>query len=205
VDAPSAAQHTDPTIAHAGLTEQDDIRIPNGNSDDIETAGPPTGTVFGNAGNAAAEERWDTKAAGDIGMEESFEMVPRDPQETENRETHAPALAGSTQSWADETSAAAESADLANPGVAPTNGDGFQEVAHHGRGGRGPRGSGGASRGQRGGSRGSGEFKGERRGGPRGGDGFRGRGRGGEGGFRGEGRGRGGPRGGRGAPRGESS
>jgi hypothetical protein len=138
-------------------------------------------------------------------MEESFEMVPRDPLETENREAHAPALAGSTQSWADETSAAAESAELpTSSGVANVNGDGFQEVTANHRGGRGHRGSGGAPRGQRGGPRGGGEFRGERRRG--GGEGFRGgRGRGGEGGFRGEGRGRGGPRGGRGGPRGESS
>jgi hypothetical protein len=137
-------------------------------------------------------------------MEESFEMVPRDPQETENREAHAPALVGSTQSWADETSAAAESVAVTASSGAADSGDGFQEVAHHSRGGRGPRGSGGASRGHRGGPRGGGEFRGERRRG--GGEGYRGgRGRGGEGGFRGEGRGRGGPRGGRGAPRGESS
>ncbi|KAF2428093.1 hypothetical protein EJ08DRAFT_699278 [Tothia fuscella] len=181
---------SDLTITHATLTEQNDTRIPNGTSSPDSPGGPPNATFLGDAGNAAAEEQWDTKGPGEVaGMDESFEMVPRDPQEVENSGGSAPALAGSTQSWADETSAAAE------VGETVQSGDGFQEVSGGNRG-----------RGSRGGSRGSPPHRGGGgRGGARGGRGeFRGgRGRG-EGGFRGEGRGRGrgAPRGG---PRGESS
>jgi hypothetical protein len=108
-------------------------------------------------------------------LSESFEMVPRDPAETETPHIAAPVT--STQSWADDTPE-----PQATSG-AVSGGDGFQEV-NAGRGGRGRGGFQGEARGQ---------YRGRGRGGPRGD--FRGRGRG-----RGEFRG---PRGAfRGPPRG---
>lgn len=146
----------------------------------MDTPSAPAATsIQEGAGNAAAEEQWDSKAPGDVGLEESFEMVQAPTETVTPVET--PAAVTSTPSWADDTPAEV-------PAPAPEN-DGFSEVVHNNRG----RGRGGSE--QRGGYRG--------RGGPRG-DGYRGRGRGdGRGRGRGEGRGRGAPRGG--APRGESS
>lgn len=95
-----------------------------------------------------------------------------------------PAAGAGTPSWADDVEGSVSAAAPA------AENDGFSEVVHGNRGGRG-----------RGGSEQRGGYRG--RGGPRG-DGHRGRGRGdGRGRGRGEGRGRGAPRGG--APRGESS
>ncbi|KAB2579599.1 hypothetical protein BFW01_g4825 [Lasiodiplodia theobromae] len=179
---------TDPTVAHAGLTELDANVAPT-NGEAPETSAVPTASVDDSAANAAGD-RWDTKAPGsEDPLAESFEMVPRDPTEVETAPEPAPAT--STQSWAEETPAAATPA-AAPPAAAPpaaaepapaTNGDGFQEVPSS-RGGRG-----------------RGNFQGERRGGYRGRGGPRGegRGRGGYRGDRGDGyRGRGGYRGGRG-------
>ncbi|KAF2145982.1 uncharacterized protein K452DRAFT_219918 [Aplosporella prunicola CBS 121167] len=163
---------TDPTIANAGMTELDATApAATGGAEETETsAAPPAASVDDAAANAAAAEQWDTKAPGaEDPLTESFEMVPRDPAETEA--VHEPAPAASTQSWAEEPS----TAPAATESTPAPNGDGFQEVPSN-RGGRG-----------------RGGFQGERRGG------YRGRGRGdgrGRGGFRGD-RGRGG-RGGRG-------
>ncbi|KAF2734003.1 hypothetical protein EJ04DRAFT_437892 [Polyplosphaeria fusca] len=166
---------TDPTVVNAGLTEINtgfatlDV---NGTAD--ASGAPPATSVDAGAANAAAEEQWDKQQSGsDDPLAESFEMVPRDPAETESPAAVAPI--SSTQSWADdaaETAAAAASTGT----LAPAN-DGFTDV-HHNRGrGRGP----GGPRGGRGGPRG--EYRGRGGRGGRGG-GFRGdRGRGG--GFRG--------------------
>ena len=173
---------TDPTVANAGLTEIEGAASLNGGATAEEASNaPPTGSVDGGAANAAADDQWDRQATGsDDPLAESFEMVPRDPLETET--PAAPAPNNSTQSWADESH---ESAPSSTP--VPAGNDGFHEV-HHNRG----RGRGGFQGEGRGGFRGG-------RGGPRG-DG-RGRGRG-RGDFRG--RGRGGFRGDRGAQRGDS-
>lgn len=170
---------SDPTITNAGLTELDagatDITK---TAEDEKSAAPAASSTEPEAANAAAEEQWDKQpTAGDDPLSESFEMIPRDPAETETPHVAAPVT--STQSWADDTPEPAATS-------APAN-DGFSEV-HHNRGGRG---RGGHPGGDRGGYRGRG------RGGPRG-DFRGGRGRG-RGEFRGS-------RGGfRGAPRGESS
>ncbi|KAF2491755.1 hypothetical protein BU16DRAFT_530194 [Lophium mytilinum] len=166
---------TDPTIAHAGLTELDTSgTITNGSTEVLDTpSAPAASSIDAGAANAAADEQWDKQAsaASDDPLTESFEMIPRDPAETESPAVAAPN--NSTQSWADDTPDAAP--------AAPGN-DGFHEVQHRGRGRGGFQGEG----------RGGGGYRGR---GGRGGDG-RGRGRGrGEGGFRG-GRGRGGFRGG---------
>ncbi|TID20111.1 Transcription factor CBF NF-Y histone domain-containing [Venturia nashicola] len=190
---PWANGETDPTIANAGLNELDNTEetLPiihtNGttdHTDDPDTPVAPAATsIQEGTGNAAAEEHWDSKVPGDVGMEESFELVQA-PTETETP-AETPAVT-STPSWADDTPVEPQAA----AGPPATENDGFSEVVHNNRGGRG-----------RGGSEQRGGYRG--RGGTRG-DGYRGRGRGdGRGRGRGEGRGRGAPR--SGAPRGESS
>ncbi|KAH7031946.1 hypothetical protein B0J12DRAFT_704034 [Macrophomina phaseolina] len=174
-----AAVGTDPTVAHAGLTELD-AKAPTTNGDPAaEVSAPPplASTILLQMLRVPGS---------DDPLAESFEMVPRDPAETEA--VHEPAPAASTQSWAEDASAAAATPAAAEPTPAAaesapaTNGDGFQEVPST-RGGRG-----------------RGNFQGERRGGYRGrGPRGEGRGRGGYRGDRGDGyRGRGGFRGGRG-------
>lgn len=200
---------TDPTIAHAGLTE---LNPPTTNG--LPKSHDLTSPAQGGTGDASANQSantWDTTTSGaekDGGLEDSFEMVPRPNEEVD---TPAPAAAEQPQqstSWADDTPAfeppagnqAGESWDVKAPGqqdatpVVPTNGtpaaaaadDGFHEVPgrHRGRGGfRGGRGDGefrGRGRGGRGGERGRGGYRGGR----------------GDGEFRGRvGRGRGTPRG----------
>ncbi|KAL6707087.1 hypothetical protein ACN47E_004839 [Coniothyrium glycines] len=170
---------SDPTITHASLTEIDAGDTAVSKEAGIETpTAPAASSIEPAAANAAAEAQWDKPATGggDDPLSESFEIIPRDPAETET--PHAAAPVTSTQSWADDTPepVAAQTPAAAN--------DGFSEV-HHNRGGRG---RGGHPGGDRGGYRGRG------RGGPRGDfRGGRGRGRGefrgSRGGFRGPPRG----------------
>ncbi|KAI9697722.1 MAG: hypothetical protein M1820_007709 [Bogoriella megaspora] len=193
---------TDPTLANAASTELQDTVAPNGVADTLPPSTiPEQSSTDAGAANAAAESQWDTKTAGttEDPLAESFEMVPRDPAETETPAS-APALAaveGTKPSWADETTTEANNLAAGSWGVeaAPTtNGnDGFHEVVHHPRGrGRGEHGGGRGGRG-RGGYRGDGD--GPRRGGRGGFRGARG-----DGEYRGRGGGRGGGfRGGRGA------
>ncbi|KAH4353469.1 hypothetical protein HBH98_006090 [Parastagonospora nodorum] len=170
---------SDPTITNAGLTEIDqDVAAVNGSADAQISNAPAASSIEPEAANAAAEAQWDKQPAGsDDPLTESFEMVPRDPAETENPHVAAPVT--STQSWADDTPEPQATTGASAPG------DGFHEV-HHNRGGRGRGGHQGEGRGG---------FRGRGRGGPRGD--FRGRGRG-----RGDFRGRGDRGGFRGAPRG---
>lgn len=171
---------SDPTVTNAGLTEINAATTATEPTQDEASAAPAASSIEPEAANAAATEQWDRQATGgDDPLSESFEIVPRDPAETET--PHVAAAVTSTQSWADEAP---------EPAAAPApiaQNDGFSEV-HHSRGGRG---RGGHPSGERGGYRGRG------RGGPRGdfgGRGRGGRGRGGE--FRGRGGFRGPPRGG---------
>ncbi|KAH7412195.1 hypothetical protein DE146DRAFT_674534 [Phaeosphaeria sp. MPI-PUGE-AT-0046c] len=180
-EAPEAV--SDPTVTHAGLTEIDAGIAPVDGAADAQASKAPAASSIGpGAANAAAEAQWDKQASGgDDPLSESFEMVPRDPAETETQHIAAPVT--STQSWADDTPE-----PQVTTGGAAAGGDGFHEV-HHARGGRGRGGHQGEGRGG---------YRGRGRGGPRGDfRGGRGRGRGGD--FRG---GRGGFRG---APRGDSS
>ena len=175
---PEAEAVSDPTITNAGLTEIDAGAKPVTEAAAEPSDAPAASNVGGDSANAAAQAQWDKQPTGsDDPLTESFEMVPRDPAETET--PHVPAAANSTQSWADD----APEQSSAPAGPAAGN-DGFSEV-HHNRGGRG---RGGHAGGDRGGYRGRG------RGGPRGefrGGRGRGRGefRGGRGGFRGAARG----------------
>lgn len=172
---------SDPTIANAGLTEIEAGAKPVTEAAAEPSEVPAAANVGTDSANAAAQAQWDKQQTGsDDPLTESFEMVPRDPAETET--PHAAAAPNSTQSWADDTPE--QGSTPAGPAAAN---DGFSEV-HHSRGGRGRGGHGGGDRGG---------YRGRGRGGPRGE--FRG-GRG-----RGRGEFRGGRGGFRGGPRGESS
>lgn len=192
---PVANTETDPTVAHAGLTELSSADAPLNGAHEPEPEDPqpviPQATVDIGAANEAAESHWEGKVSASAEGNEEWIEVPRDPAETETGLTATPAAMANTQSWADD-----------HPDVAPTpvepattgsmeRNDGFHEV-HHSRGGRGRNGPHGDFRG---GYRGRGGFRGGEGGGYRGRGGYRGD-RGGEGGYRG--RGRGGFRGGRG-------
>ncbi|KAL1795533.1 hypothetical protein ACET3X_005757 [Alternaria dauci] len=176
--APETEAVSDPTIANATLTEMDAGAKPLNETTTDASAAPAASGVGSESANAAAEAQWDKQAtSGDDPLTESFEMVPRDPAETET--PHAGAAVTSTQSWADDTPDPS-----AAPATATPADDGFSQVQHN----RGGRGRGGYLGGERGGYRGRG------RGGPRGDfRGGRGRGRGefrgGRGGFRGAPRG----------------
>lgn len=187
---------TDPTVAHAGLTEIDDPAAPttNGTSHHVDTPTvPDASNIDAGAANAAAGSNWDVKSSGEADW---MEVAQRDPAETDTGNLATPAAMSSTQSWAEDVPSSMPTPGHAQPPPA-NDGDGFHEVSHH----RGGRGRGGVQGEHRGGNRGRGGFRGDRgegggrgRGGHRGdrggGDGERRGGRGRSGGFRGN-RGRG--------------
>lgn len=174
---------TDPTIAHATLTEMEaeGEAEPSSNPYHVDTPTvPDASSIDAGAANAAAETNWDVKvSAGTENGPDGWVEIPRDPAETETGNQATPAALSNTQSWAEDVPSETPPAYTGTPDTPTANGDGFHEV-HHGRGrGRGePRGGGRGGRG-------------------RGGEGYRGRGGnrgdrgGGEGGHRGRGRGRG--------------
>lgn len=104
--APETEAVSDPTVAHAGLTELDTAG-PNGlsmqNSADSITS-PPQGDAGNEAGNAAGD-RWDTSAGAEKNLaKDSLKMVPRAQDELETPASAAPAgaLEEKSMSWADE-------------------------------------------------------------------------------------------------------
>ncbi|KAL8810724.1 MAG: hypothetical protein Q9200_002346 [Gallowayella weberi] len=191
--APPAAEEsatevgTDLTVAHAGMTELDTTAEPlsNGVSNHVDTPSVPDASNIdaGAANAAAADPSWEAKLSESTQSgPDGWVEVARDPAETETGTTATPAAVNSTQSWAEDVPAEAQS--NTNP---EAGSDGFNEV----RRGRGPRPDGHRGRGS---GRGRGEYRG--RGGDRGGEGgYRGRGGyrgdrgGGDGGYRGRGRG----------------
>ncbi|KAI9813978.1 MAG: hypothetical protein M1827_003442 [Pycnora praestabilis] len=188
---------TDPTVAHAGLTEIEDTVQQEATESSETPVVIEQSNVDAGAANSAAETQWDTKlsASAESGPD-GWVSIPRDPNETETGTAGTPAAFtnNSMQSWADDHPTESTPPPIDPPVAVAENGsDGFHEV-HHGRGGRG---RGGAQGEHRGGYRGRGGHRGDRggEGGHRGRGGFRGD-RGGDGGHRG--RGRGGFRGGRG-------
>lgn len=102
---------TDPTIAHAGLTEIDSTGATapmtngHGHTESTPHSGLTTsGDISDNAANAAGESQWDTPTndlSGSI-TQEDWVKVPRDPAETDTGLTATPAAAGPVQSWADD-------------------------------------------------------------------------------------------------------
>ena len=196
---------TDPTVAHAGLTEIDTQAEPNHMEAEnhVTTPGVPSASnIDAGAANAAGGQNWEAQVTLRGGSDaDTVTQVPRDPAETDTGNEATPAATTGTQSWAEEVSS--ESTSIPAYAQPNTNGnDGFREV-HHNRGARSRGGHGDF----RGGNRGRGGFRGDRgeggggrggRGGFRGGEGgHRGRGRGG--GYRGGNRGRGGGGGGGGS------
>lgn len=172
-EAPIESSHlvqTDPTVAHAGLTEIDagtdtalsNVQV-NGSTEEAD-APIPNADVGDSAANAAAENQWDT--GNDLAASQEWVQIPKaaEVSQTETAPNAAPAVTG-TSSWADDQPEPSPSA------TTPSDpNDGFQSVQRN----RG-RGNGEPFRGGRGG---------HHRGG-RGGSGFRGgRGRGGGGGSR---------------------
>ncbi len=191
-DSGSTVVGTDPTVAHAGLTEIDTPAEPlsNGHPSHLDNPQvPEASNIDVGAANAAAETNWDVKAS--VSSEQNdWVEVPRDPAETDTGNAATPAAMTSTQSWAEDVPSEQPPA-YATPNAAAA-GDGFHEVQHH-RGGRGRGGQGE----YRGGNRGGRGFRGDRgEGGGRGRGGYRGDRGGGDGERRG--RGRGGFRGNRG-------
>ncbi|KAI1734928.1 hypothetical protein F4680DRAFT_329352 [Xylaria scruposa] len=167
-----AATETDPTVAHAGLTEIDSTGatepLTNGHTESTPQTGIPTNAdVSDIAANAAAGADWDTNnnMASSI-TQEDWVQVTRDPAETETGLTATPAAASNVQSWADDQP---ESPPEQAPASTDAN-DGFHQVQRNR-----PRGH------EREGSwrgRGRGDYRGGHRGGHHEGRGGRGRGRG---------------------------
>ena len=97
---------TDPTLAHATLTELDAgplTPLANGH-DDSTTVTPPAipqnSGIDEGAANAAAEANWDTNA--DLSASQEWVDVSRDTTETETGTTATIAGPSNTQSWADD-------------------------------------------------------------------------------------------------------
>jgi hypothetical protein len=104
----TSAVGTDPTVAHAGLTEIDatgsTAPLTNGHTESSPQSSFPTNAgVSDSAANAAAESEWDAtnNLSASITQEEWVE-VPRNPAETETGLSATPAAASNVQSWADD-------------------------------------------------------------------------------------------------------
>ena len=163
---------TDPTVAHAGLTEIADgtpVALTNARPADASstTHAPTNADVADSAANAAGESQWD--AGNSLSMSQEWVEVPREAAETETGLQATPAAPGNTQSWADD--------QPENPPEVPTPADpneGFHQVQRH-RGRGNHEGGGYRGRGQRGRGGYRGDGRGRGRGGRGGGGAFRGR------------------------------
>ncbi|PSR85576.1 hypothetical protein BD289DRAFT_460887 [Coniella lustricola] len=161
---------TDPTVAHAGLTEIDagtDTPLTNGHVAEASGEGEaPISNTYADDGAANAAAETSSDLAEDLAASHEWVEVqkPAEAPATETAPNAAPAD-GNTQSWAD---------DHPEPSTNTTStdqNDGFQAVQRNrGRGDRegGPRGGRGGHHRGRGGFRGDGH-RGRGRGGPRGG------------------------------------
>ncbi|KAI1425606.1 hypothetical protein F5Y12DRAFT_362873 [Xylaria sp. FL1777] len=167
----TAPIETDPTVAHAGLTEIDTTGatepLTNGHTEPEPQSGVPANAdVTDNAANAAAGSEWDGNNTMSSSItQEGWVEVPRNPAETETGLTATPAAASNVQSWADD--------QPENPPEAPAStdaNDGFHQVQRNRPRGHDREG------GWRG--RGRGDHRGGHRGGHHEGRGGRGRGRG---------------------------
>ncbi|KAL8640377.1 MAG: hypothetical protein Q9228_002691 [Teloschistes exilis] len=115
--APPAAEDsnpsTDPTVAHAGLTELDTSAEPtsNGLAHHVETPSvPEASNIDAGAANAAASDpNWEAKlsASAEAGPD-GWVQVPRDPAETDTGTAATPAAMTSTQSWAEDVPSEAQ-------------------------------------------------------------------------------------------------
>lgn len=129
----AAGTETDPTIAHAGLTELDTAAPVNGHPAQAgaETITSPPQTGAGDEAGNAAGDRWDTTAPGanTKDSEESYEIIPRPQEEVDTPVPSAlPAdalLERSGTSWADEPPAY----ETSTSGFTPDTGDVKSAVA----------------------------------------------------------------------------
>ncbi|KAI1489574.1 hypothetical protein F5X96DRAFT_640317 [Biscogniauxia mediterranea] len=169
---------TDPTVAHAGLTEIDTAGttppLTNGHTESTPVSGIPNADVSDNAANAAAESQWDTgnDLSASVNQEDWVE-VPRNPTETDTGLAATPAAPANVQSWADDQ----PEHQPEQPAAATESGDGFRQVQRNRPRGHEREGSWrGRGRGDyRGGRGGYGEGRGRGRGRGRGGMAMRGR------------------------------
>ncbi|KAI5927855.1 hypothetical protein F4810DRAFT_719610 [Camillea tinctor] len=167
---------TDPTVAHAGLTEIDTTGatppLTNGHVEPTPVSGIPNADVSDSAANAAAESQWDTGNDLSASVNEDWVEVPRNPTETETGLTATPAAPANVQSWADDQ----PEHQPEPPAAAPETGDGFRQVQRNRRGHEREGSWRGRGRGDyRGGRGGYGEGRGRGRGRGRGGMAMRGR------------------------------
>lgn len=97
---------TDPTLAHATLTELDAVPLTSlANGHDESTVEPPSNIpqnsgINEGAANAAAESNWDANA--DLSTSQEWVNVSRDATETETGTAATIAVPSNTQSWADD-------------------------------------------------------------------------------------------------------
>lgn len=96
---------TDPTLAHATLTELDDgplTSLANGHEEPTAEPSsiPQNSGIDEGAANAAAESNWDTNA--DLSNSQEWVDVSRDAAETETGTSATIAPPSNTQSWADD-------------------------------------------------------------------------------------------------------
>ncbi|KAI0472234.1 hypothetical protein F4859DRAFT_97669 [Xylaria cf. heliscus] len=168
----AATVETDPTVAHAGLTEIDSTGatepLTNGHTEPAPQTGIPTNAdVSDGAANAAAGADWDANNTMSSSItQEGWVEVPRNPTETDTGLTATPAAASNVQSWADD-----QPENLPEEAPASTDAnDGFRQVQRNRPRGHDREG------GWRG--RGRGDYRGGHRGGHHEGRGGRGRGRG---------------------------
>ncbi|KAL8679985.1 MAG: hypothetical protein Q9186_003801 [Xanthomendoza sp. 1 TL-2023] len=132
--APPAAEEsatevgTDPTVAHAGMTELDTTAEPlsNGVSHHVDTPSVPDASNIdaGAANAAAADPSWEAKLSESTQSgPDGWVEVARDPTETETGTAATPAAMNSTQSWAEDVPVEAHS--NTNP---EASSDGFNEM-----------------------------------------------------------------------------
>ncbi|KAI9860967.1 MAG: hypothetical protein M1824_002733 [Vezdaea acicularis] len=122
---------TDPTVAHASLTEINEAPVVNGTAEEAPPPYAPQQTgIDSGAANAAAESHWDSKMSTSIEGPEGWVKVARDPSEIETGPAATTAAASGTQSWADDqpTVEAEPATSLPRTSSANANSnDGFHE------------------------------------------------------------------------------
>lgn len=156
----STKKTSDPTIAHAGLTELEDVTVNATTTSNTESMQIQAiqGGIDGGAANKVAQEQWDnTKTQVSVdSLTDSRAPLPRDPAETQKMPVSA--LDSAAHNWADDVPSEAAVVPTEDPATVLQNGrDEFREV--RGRGGRGRGGRHSEPRG-----RGRGGLRGERRG-----------------------------------------
>ncbi|KAL8912634.1 MAG: hypothetical protein Q9171_002359 [Xanthocarpia ochracea] len=139
--APPAAEEstpevaTDPTVAHAGMTELDSVAepTPNGVPHHVDAPSVPDASNIdaGAANAAAAEPGWEAKLSQSTQSgPDGWVEIARDPAETDTGTNATPAAMSNTQSWAEDVPAETQSStNPSSAGGLPDGGsDGFNEM-----------------------------------------------------------------------------